>query len=415
MNGENTLLQQDVQSIIHAAFLDVMPDKAVKKTLGTLEFDSGEIVVIAVGKAAWQMAQTASGILRERISRGLIITKYGHSKGAIPGFDVCEAGHPIPDENSFLAAEKAMEYVQGLTERDTVLFLLSGGGSALFEKPAVSGEAMQQVTDALLRSGADIVEMNIVRKRLSQVKGGKFALACKPAHVCNIILSDIIGDPLDMIASGPTCEDRSTSEQAMEIIDRYGICITDEIKECLRQETPKNLKNIESHVIGSVEHLCLAAVNQCEKLGYRTRLLTTAMTCQAKEAGRWLAGIAQENKDAKEPLAFVAGGETVVKVKGCGKGGRNQELALSAAASLDGLEDIAIFSVSSDGTDGPTDAAGGYVDGDTLRVLSAKKISVEKELDNNNSYYALKESSGLIVTGPTGTNVNDFSVLLIKR
>ena len=414
MNEKTTLLQ-DVKSIIHAAFLDVMPDKAVKKTLESLEFDSGDIVVIAVGKAAWQMAQTAAGILHNRISKGLIITKYGHSKGEIPGFHICEAGHPIPDQNSFLATEKAMEYVSDLKENDTVLFLLSGGGSALFEKPMVAGDIMQQITDDLLRSGADIVEMNTVRKRLSQVKGGKFALACKPAHVCNIILSDIIGDPLDMIASGPTCEDRSTSSQALEIIEKYGIQISEEVRSCIAQETPKNLKNIESHVIGSVKHLCMAAANQCERLGYQTNLLTTAMNCEAKAAGTWLAGIAKENKDSEKSLAFVAGGETVVRVSGSGKGGRNQELALSAVTSLDGLKNTAIFSVSSDGTDGPTDAAGGYVDGETLNVLSAKKISVTDELNNNNSYYALKESGGLIVTGPTGTNVNDFSVLLIKR
>lgn len=408
-------LRSDADTIIQDVLEDVLPDKAVRQVLERTHFQEGKIILISVGKAGWQMAKTASDMLGERITQGIVITKYKHSKGELPGIQVMEAAHPVPDENSFKATQEALRLVQNLTAEDTVLFLLSGGGSSLFEKPLVEKKTIEFITQQLLNCGADIVEINTIRKRLSGVKGGRFALACEPAKICNIILSDIIGDPLDMIASGPTAEDKTTCEQAMEVVKKYSLQITDEVKTHLQEETPKILNNIETYVTGSVKCLCEAAVKSCEKLGYETAILTTSLTCEAKEAGSFLASIARENQSTNKSLAFIAGGETVVQVTGTGKGGRNQELAISAAAGISGLQNTIIFSIGSDGSDGPTDAAGGFVDGETQNKLKEKGILISDVLQNNDAYHALQASGGLIITGATGTNVNDVAVILIKR
>ena len=369
--------------------------------------------MVAIGKAAYQMAKTAREILGDRMARGIVITKYGHVKEPIDGVECCEAGHPVPDENSFRGAERALDMVKGLGEEDTVVFLVSGGGSALFEKPLISGEELQDITEQLLKSGAFITEMNTIRKRLSGVKGGRFALACAPAHVYSIVLSDIIGDPLDMIASGPAYPDSSTCEEAQEIARKYELILSDEAWECLKHETPKELGNVETVITGSVRELCLAAKTACEELGYETEILTDTLDCEAKDAGSWLAGIAREHRDTDRKLAFIAGGETVVHITGSGLGGRNQELAMAAADGIKGMK-AAVFSVGSDGTDGPTDAAGGYVDGESAGEFFAKGIDAAKVLCENDSYHALEAVGGLIFTGPTGTNVNDFACVLVE-
>lgn len=292
--------------------------------------------------------------------------------------------------------------------------MISGGGSALFENPLISSEELRDLTNQLLNCGADIVEMNTIRKRISAVKGGKFAKICEPAKVYAVVLSDILGDPLDMIASGPACSDSSTCEQALEIIDKYQISISEKILQLLKIETPKFLNNVETVVTGSVKELCTAAAKTCEKLGYKTTILTDQLECQAREAGSIMASIARTYKDSNKPIAFIAGGETVVKVKGNGKGGRNQELALAAAEGIDGLENVVVFSVGSDGTDGPTDAAGGIVDGLTAMKLHNLGIDIHNVLERNDAYSSLKQVDGLIFTGPTGTNVNDIACVLIS-
>ena len=218
-----------------------------------------------------------------------------------------------------------------------------------------------------------------------------------------------------MIASGPAYPDSSTREEAEAIAETYGLTLTDEMKKLLAEETPKSLDNVETHVTGSVRELCASASRAAEELGYKSFVITSYLSCIAREAGVMMADIAMHNKDSKESLAFIMGGETVVKLTGKGKGGRNQELALSAAPLLSSVENAAVFSVGSDGTDGPTDAAGGYVDSDTLSILKAKGIDVQKVLEDNDAYHALEKCGGLVITGPTGTNVNDVSVLLIKR
>lgn len=407
-------LREDAERIVRAAIDSALPDAAVKNALSGTRLPE-RVHVVAVGKAAWGMARAAADALRERIAGGVAITKYGHGKGEIERFTVFEAGHPSPDENSFLATRHAIALVTGLSADDAVVFLLSGGGSALFEAPLIDAAELADVTRQLLASGADIVEINTVRKRLSAVKGGRFAQLCAPARVVSIILSDIVGDPADMIASGPACADRSTSAEALAVVEKYRLRLSGAALELLQKETPKRLDNVETLVIGSVRQLCASAASEAGKLGYRAAVLTDSLTCQAREAGSFLAAIARYHADAKESLAFVVGGETVVRVTGPGLGGRNQELALAAARGIAGLAGTAVISVGSDGTDGPTDAAGGYVDGDTDRALSQQGVDVCGALERNDAYRALARCGGLVVTGPTGTNVNDVAVLLIRR
>lgn len=406
-------LRNQANQIISASISAVLPDAAVRRALEGAEFP-GRVILVAAGKAAWLMAKTAMDTIGDRINDGIVITKYGHVKEQIPGVRCREAGHPVPDENTFAATEEALAMVSGLREQDTVLFLLSGGGSALFEKPLISGEELQSITAQLLACGAEITEINTIRKRLSAVKGGRFALHCAPAQVLSIVLSDIIGDPLDMIASGPAYPDSSTCEQALEIADRYGLRLSKEAADCLGMETPKELEGVATHITGSVRELCAAAASAARDLGYETKVLTTELACEAKNAGAWLAQMARQHDDRVKKLAVIAGGETVVKLTGTGKGGRNQELALSAAAGIDGMENVCVFSIGSDGTDGPTDAAGGYVDGSTAGKLRALGIDISDVLRNNDAYHALQCVDGLIITGPTGTNVNDVAVLLLN-
>ena len=408
-------IREDADKIVQAALAAALPDAAVKRALEGRDFGPGRLVLVAAGKAAWQMAAAACGILGERLDAGIVVTKYGHVKGPIPGVECCEAGHPVPDENSFAATQKAIDLVSGLTEQDTVLFLLSGGGSALFEKPLIPAEQLEDITRQLLGCGASIVEINTLRKRLSAVKGGRFARLCRPAKVFSVVLSDIIGDPLDMIASGPAYPDTSTCAQAAAIVERYGLRLSDEARALLEQETPKELDNVETQITGSVRQLCAAAEKACRELGYEPVVLTDQLCCTARDAGSFLGAIARTHNDTQKSLAFIAGGETVVQLTGKGLGGRNQEIALAAAPLLAGLDRAAVFSVGSDGTDGPTDAAGGYCDQESLAALAAAGWDVPATLADNDAYHALAAVNGLMITGPTGTNVNDLTVLLLDR
>jgi len=409
----NHALRRDADAIVRASIEAVLPDAAVRRALENAVFP-GRVLLVAAGKAAWQMAKTAADCLGDQLERGVVVTKYDHVKGDIPRCECLEAGHPVPDENSFRGTEKALQLVSSLTETDTVLFLLSGGGSALFEKPLIDGAQLQDITSQLLASGADIVEINTIRKRLSAVKGGRFAQWCAPAKVMTVVLSDIIGDPLDMIASGPAYPDSSTCQQALAIAEKYNLRLSEEARALLHQETPKALDNVTTQVSGSVRELCAAAARACEALGYTPLLLTDCLCCQAKEAGSMLASVAKTHAGGGKKLAFIAGGETVVKLTGKGLGGRNQEIALAAAAGIDGLPNAAVFSVGSDGTDGPTNAAGGYADGDTAAQLRTCGLAIDAVLRDNDAYHALEKTGGLIITGATGTNVNDVAVALIQ-
>jgi glycerate 2-kinase len=412
-------MREDALRIVEEAIQAVYPENAVKRALENFESE-GNIKVLAIGKAAWRMAKAARESLEGRISEGIVITKYRHSMGDIEGFVTFEAGHPIPDKNSIEATKRALDMVKDLKREDLLLFLASGGGSSLFELPAenVELEDLISITDQLLRSGATILEINAVRKHLSRVKGGHFAETVNPTKIFSLVLSDVLGDRLDTIASGPAYPDFTTSQDALRIIERHDIKLPSRVLNALKKETPKSLENVETRIVGSISIACEAAKGAAEQLGYTSKVLTTSLDCEAREAGTFLSAIAREisarERPVKRPCAIILGGETIVQVKGKGLGGRNQELALSAACGIEGLENIVIASAATDGTDGPTDAAGGLVDGETMMRLREKGIDVEEVLNNNDSYHALEVVKDLLKTGPTGTNVSDLIILLCR-
>ena len=406
-------MREDAKTIIQRTITDVLPDRAVREALKDMRL-SGRVYVVAVGKAAWVMAQAAAGHLAHRLEKGIILTKYGHSRGELEGFEIIEAGHPTPDDNSVRGARAAIRLAGEASPGDTVLLLLSGGGSSLMELPAdgLSLEDIREVTRQLLHCGAGITEINVLRKRLSAVKGGKFARHLGHARAFSVILSDIVGGGGEMVASGLTYPDGSTAEEARRIVETYGLRLDGRVERALYSDPPSLEAGVENHVVGSVGELCRAAAAHAGELGYTPHILTSTLQCEAREAGRWIASLA--GPGYRKPYALIAGGETVVKVTGEGMGGRNQELALAAAEVLSGREDVLLFSLGSDGTDGPTDAAGGMVDGRTARLLRQKGIDIGEVLRNNDSYHALAAVDGLIMTGATGTNVNDVTVLLCR-
>lgn len=406
-------LRKDAYEIVLDAVSKSKPDYAVKNVLEKINFH-GKVYLIAVGKAAWQMAYAAHKYCPVPIEKGIVLTKYGHIGGAIENVAMYEAGHPVPDENGVAATEKIISLTKEFSSDDTVLFLLSGGASALFESPLIPLEDLKKITEKLLMSGAGITEINTVRKRLSAVKGGKFAKMCLPAKVEAVILSDVLGDRVDMIASGPVSADTSTSAEATEIALKYGLDFDENFKRLMLAEPIKNVDNVNTFVIGSVGLLCLAAKEKAEALGYDAGIITDSMCGEASTEGRKIAEMLLKYKQNGKKTALIFGGETVVHVKGKGVGGRNQELSLSAASVLSGEKNVSLISIGSDGTDGPTDAAGGYVDGDTVKKLCEQGINIESVLSDNDSYTALSEIGGLVMTGPTGTNVNDLTVGLIN-
>jgi hydroxypyruvate reductase len=412
-------LYNDAKVLIDRIIQANMPGQAVRDALKSKSF-SGSLYLLAIGKAAWTMAQCAREELGGKIKRGIVITKYGHSLGGISGMEIIEAGHPLSDENTIAGTEKAIEMAQSLTAADELLFLISGGGSALFEKPlpGLTLDSIVDINSQLLACGADIVEINMIRKRLSSVKAGRFAQLCAPAKVFSIVLSDVLGDRLDTIASGPAAPDFSTAEEAMAIIEKYKLNVNDTVKEYLKKETPKSIDNVETVITGSVRKLCSSAAEIAAGLGYTPYILCTEMNNEAREAGRLISSIAKQIDGGtfsfKRPCAVILGGETVVTLRGKGKGGRNQELALSAAEGIAGIDNLLVFSIGSDGTDGPTDAAGGMADGSTAKRLKEKGLNLRRILNNNDAYNGLAAADGLIKTGPTGTNVNDVSVILCR-
>lgn len=418
--NQNKEMRKEAERIISQSIRDMLPDRAVEQALSGIQLN-GNIYVAAFGKAGWQMAYAASKILNGRMKQGVIVTKYQHSKGELPKFSVIEAGHPVPDENSVKGADMIMDLMRQAGADDTVVLLVSGGGSALLEKPeeGLTLQDIQDVTTRLLQCGAAIGEINVIRKRLSAVKGGKLAQLCPQTRIYQVVLSDIIDDDLEMIASGPACADTSTYEDVCRIKSKYGLEFSEHIEAALRTETPDRIDHVDSIITGSVRELCRSAAKNARELGYEPYIITTSLDCEAREAGTFMASIARSvdrmgPMGFRRPCAIIAGGETVVNLTGHGKGGRNQELALSAARGMDGMEHTVLFSLGSDGTDGPTDAAGGIVDGMTMSRMREMGIDCEKVLRNNDAYHALKEIGGLIMTGATGTNVNDVAVILCR-
>lgn len=399
----------DALKICLGAIEASLPEQSVKNTLSKLNME-GDIYLVAAGKAAFAMAEAACDLLKVR--KGIVLSKYGHIRGSLPNIVAYEAGHPITDENGILASQEIIAMCSGLKAQDNVLFLLSGGASALFEDPLIPLTELQDLNEQMLRKGLDINEINTIRKRLSKVKGGRFYELCQPARVYSLILSDVLGDRLDSIGSGPTVQDRSTREEALAIVRKYGLALSKQALEAIENgDTPK-VDESDVHIIGSVKLLAQKAMEIAEASGYKPVLLSDHIAMEARDAGDFLFEEIRKHR-GQGKMALIMTGETVVHVKGDGLGGRNQELVLSQAEHLKGMDDVLIMSLGSDGTDGPTDAAGAYADGHTHERFQEKGIDYVSMLEENDSYHALDQINGLIRTGPTGTNVNDITIALI--
>lgn len=398
---DNKNLRNDVDTIINKLVKDINPYDNTSKCLSDLKLNNGRNILISIGKASWTMAKAVCDHID--IDSGCVICKYGYSNGDIDKLRVFEAGHPIVDENSIKASEYALSITENLNENDNVILCISGGGSALFEKPLIPLNSLQKINDELIKSGASINEINIIRKRLSGVKAGRFALHCMPTKVNAIILSDVVGNDLSSIASGPVSVDNTDVSKAVEIVDKYHINMSEDIRSLLYKETPKDINNVDTHIIGSVDELCQYTKKACEALGYETKIIENNCKDNVIDIANKFNNI-EVNKNS----AYIIGGESVVEVKGNGLGGRNTHLALLCAKNIS-QDNVCIFTFGSDGSDGPTDAAGGYVDNDTCN-----KIDVDKYIENFDSYYGLELSGGLIKTGPTGSNVNDVYVMLVR-
>ncbi len=424
--------------IIQAALDAVSPERCIRQNLeragshirsGGRIYNLDEIrhvYVVGGGKAAAAMARTVEDILGDRVDAGVVVVKDGYR---VPTriVEVYEAGHPIPDERSVEGARRVLDLVSRAGEDDLVIVLISGGGSALLAYPAdsITLEDMRRTTDLLLRSGATINEINCVRKHCSQIKGGQLARHIAPARALGLILSDVIGNPLDVIASGPLTPDPTTFADAWAVIERYHLVdrIPPRVRAHLQEgmagrvpETPKPGDPIFQHVhvviVGDNARAAEAAEREAQSLGYNTHILSTFVEGEAREVARVIAALGKElvryNRPLPTPACLVLGGETTVTVRGQGKGGRNQELALAAALALEGWERITVVALGTDGTDGPTDAAGGMVDGHTVERARAAGLDPERYLQENDAYPLLQATQDLLVTGPTLTNVNDL-------
>jgi glycerate 2-kinase len=398
-----------------------------------------QLILVSFGKAAYLMASAVSDHIPQAISHGIVITKYGHTQEAAlsPMVEVFEAGHPVPDENGLAATRNVMALLKNADEKSLVLCLISGGGSALFVEPAppVTLAEKREVTSLLLKAGADIEELNAVRKHISLVKGGRLAELAYPAKVISLILSDVIGDRLDVIASGPTAPDDSTFSHALEVIGTYGLRdrIPASVMNLLGEgaddrlpETPKQgnpiFDHVENIIVGSNGKATEAARQKAVEMGFDTTILSSELQGEARCVGKELAAKAKEFARSYlvsapysiiSPTCLICGGETTVTVSGSGKGGRNTELALAFALEVEGIPGISFLSAGTDGTDGPTDAAGAFADGETAGRARKGGHDPETYLANNESYNFFKEAGGLFVTGPTGTNVMDLQLILI--
>ncbi len=445
-NTLRTIPQGDVAAQIMAASLAaVEPAAAVLRhlkmdgatlTAGPKSYDLtriNRILLIAAGKAGVPMARAAVSILGSKVTAGMVIVKdgYGSKDGELPSsIKVVEARHPIPDERGAAATRQILSMVSQTTPDDLVLCLLSGGTSALLTSPApgISLPDLQKLTDYLLRSGANIQEFNTLRKHLDAVKGGGLARAAAPAQILSLILSDVVEDSLDVIASGPTTADASTYLQAARIVKYYQLdevlpaSILSRLQRGMQGEIPETLKpgdpifdRVENVLVGSNRLAAMAGLEAARQFGFNTRLLTAAMQGEARQAGWILAGIARDISHGgfsmTRPACIVAGGETTVNVRGTGLGGRNLELALAAVSIMSGLPEVLLVSLATDGGDGPTDAAGAVVSGETLARARVLHLSPMEHLTRNDSYPFFAALDDLIKTGPTQTNTNDLVFL----
>ena len=414
----HSLKDARIQRILSAALKAVDPFDAVQKHLPNLD---GRVFGLGIGKAAIPMMDALAE--RTPLSGGLAITKFA-SELSPKLYSVIESGHPVPDARSLEAGERVLEFVSSLQADDTLVCLISGGGSALVTLPheGITLEDMQAMTRSLLACGARIDEINTIRRSLDRVKGGGLARATK-ARVISLILSDVIGNPLEAIASGPTAPDPTTKADALAILKKYDIAkqVSDSILQTLesgsllpdlRQQTV-GLKNVQNIIIGDNRLAARAAAQQAQLEGFRAEVLANDLQGEARDVGVILAGKlrAETSKDV-HPFCLIAGGETTVTIKGKGKGGRNQELALSALNELAGLENVMLISLGTDGDDGPTDAAGAVVTGDSAQGAASLGLEAADHLTRNDAYPFFDKLGDLLKTGPTGTNVNDLIFLI---
>lgn len=431
-----------VREILSAAIEAVDPARAVQRNVErsgdkiTIEGrtahlgDYHRVRVVGAGKAGEPMARAIEAILGDRLHDGIVIVKGGYAGELDLRIEILEAGHPVPDESGIKGTKQIVDLLNTTGEDDLVICLISGGGSALLTLPeeGIQLEQLQTLTSDLLASGADINEINTLRKHLDQVKGGKLARLAAPAQVVSLILSDVVGDPLDVIASGPTVPDTSSFQDAIQVLSRYNLQdkapgeIADHLKRGLLGEVAENpkpgdpvFKNVQNIIIGSNLLAAQAAVGKAGEFGFNALLLTTYLQGEARLAGRMLAAVGRQmaatGQPLRRPACIVTGGETTVTVRGDGLGGRNQEMALGAVEDLAGLEKVCLVCLASDGGDGSTGAAGAVVNGETLSRALDRDLDPEDYLARNDSYHFFEALGDLLVTGPTRTNVNDLAIL----
>ncbi|UCF58635.1 MAG: glycerate kinase [Candidatus Bathyarchaeota archaeon] len=390
------------------------------------------IFVVGGGKASGSMAEALGVILKGHITDGILNVPYTNAHYKVQRIKLQEAGHPVPDEAGVKGTKRMLDLVNQADENDLIICLISGGGSSLMTLPRneISLQDKKMVTEALLKSGAPINEINAVRKHISDFKGGWLAIKAYPATVINLLLSDVVGDPLDVIASGPTVPDTTTFQDAIKVLKKHTLWnkIPESVKKTLLNgekgqvsETPKGhdaaFKRVYNFIVGNNRSASLAAYNELRDAGLNTLFLTSYMEGEARHVGRMFAAMVREIVASGEPIpkpsGIVAGGETTVTVVGKGTGGRNQEIALGAALKIDGIKGAVIASISTDGVDGPTDAAGALADGKTILRSRELELNAEDFLGANDSYAFFSKLGDLIFTGPTGTNVNDISVIVV--
>ncbi len=437
-------MREDARSIFYAALKAVDPAQAVKRWLhleenilkiGRLTFPLSKIrkiYVVGAGKAGAPMANALEEIIGDRIEEGLINVKYGHSQ-KLAKIEINEAGHPLPDKAGRRGAQRIFHLLEKAGENDLVFCLISGGGSALLPLPVkgISLEEKQEVTETLLRCGARIEEINAIRKHLSRIKGGQIARWAYPARLIVLILSDVIGDRLDTIASGPTVPDETTFVDCLKIVNKYGISSSlpvsainhlgkgaaGEIKETPQKGDPIFVR-VHNFIVGSNIMAIKAAQREAEKLKYHSLVLSSFLQGESREIARIYAAMAREIRTSRNPLSppacIICGGETTVTLRGQGLGGRSQEFVLSAAIEVEGMKRVTILAAGTDGTDGPTDAAGALVDGETLMRARELGMDALTYLDNNDSYHFFEKLGDLLITGPTRTNVMDLYLLLVS-
>jgi len=438
-----------ISELVEAALRAVDPYQAVRQavtrqgqrlSVAGREYDLAEVervAVVGAGKAGAPMAAALDDILGDRIAAGWVNVKQGHLlEGADnrrrPGrIHIHEAGHPIPDAAGQVGAERIVELARELGEKDLLICVVSGGGSALLPAPSqgVSLAEKQQITDALLACGATINEMNAVRKHISTIKGGQLARVAAPARVISLILSDVVGSPLDVIASGPTAPDTSTFDHAWHVLAKYGLegQVPAGVRERLERgrrgeimDTPKPgdplFHSVQNAIVADNAVAAEAAAARAGELGMRALILSTYVEGEAREVARVLAGMAKElahhQRPVMPPACLIVGGETTVTVRGEGRGGRNQELAMAAALALEGWEDVALVTLATDGNDGPTDAAGAVAIGDTIARARRLGLEAREYLQRHDSYPFFGALGDRLLTGPTNTNVNDLTFIL---